>query len=275
MRTHPVVKNTVAAAIIALLISGATVNAAVPQLIRYQGFLKDSAGAPLHGPYQLTFRLYGASTGGNALWTEPQSAVEISEGSFSVLLGQVTSLATIDWSTNLWLSIQVESAAELSPRQQITSVPLALRAAVAEGLTTPVTTSNITDDANRLVPTGAIILWMQATCPAGYSRVTSMDGRFLVAESSFNAAAGGSNTKDISHNHSMPSHSHGNTSVQCMGWNAGPGGPGVCGSTNAVVGSYFQDQQSQSGGSGQTGSAGNSSLDIRPAFATVLLCQKD
>lgn len=106
--------------------------AQVPQLIRYQGQAVDSQGVPLEGPYTLTFRLYDAATAGTLLWQEPQNNVTLSKGHFSVLLGQVTPLTAMDWSKSCWLSIQVGAQPELSPRQQLTSVPLAIRAQTAE-----------------------------------------------------------------------------------------------------------------------------------------------
>jgi hypothetical protein len=54
--------------------------------------------------------------------------VPLQGGHFSVLLGQVTPLTTMDWSQPRWLSVQVGSNPELAPRQQITSVPLAITA---------------------------------------------------------------------------------------------------------------------------------------------------
>ena len=255
-----------------LLLAPPPLFAEIPHLVRYQGQAMDSNGVPLEGPYTLTFRLYDAQTGGMKVWEEQQPNVPLGQGHFSVLLGQQNSLNAVDWSAPCWLSVQVNTEPELTPRQRITSVPTAL---MAERLSVPITTSTMTDDDNRLVPSGAIILWTGNTCPTGYTRTSALDGKFLVADGTYNPSAGGSNTKDLSHTHSMPNHTHANTNVQCMGWNASPGGPGSCGSTNAVVGSYFQSQQTQSGGGGQTSSNGSTALDIRPAFATVLLCQKD
>lgn len=237
------------------LLGASMASAEVPRLIRYQGFLKDSQGVALQGPYNLTFRLYPAETGGTPVWTEPQTNIQIDSGSFSVLLGGSVALDAVDWSAPLWLSIQVNTDAELSPRQQITSVPLALRSAVAESLATPVTTSNITDDANRLVPSGAIILWTAASCPAGYTRVSSMDDKFLVSGSVSNADAGGSNTKDISHTHGP------GTYAVPLAAQAGAGGSISTPILTGIVGT--------------SGIGGSKSLDIRPAFATVLLCKKD
>ena len=108
------------------------VFAQVPHLIRYQGQAMDSNGVPLEGPYDLTFRLYDAATTGTEVWKETQPGVQLTGGHFSILLGQVTPLTTMDWSQSCWLSVQVNGEPELAPRQRITSVPLAIRAERAE-----------------------------------------------------------------------------------------------------------------------------------------------
>jgi len=121
-----------------LLTSWAPAFAQVPKLMRYQGQAIDSQGVPLEGNYSLTFRLYDAATGGNKMWEETQSAVPLSGGHFSVLLGSRTPLG-MDWTKACWLSVQVNADAELAPRQQITSVPLAV---MAEQLDGPICTMN-------------------------------------------------------------------------------------------------------------------------------------
>lgn len=165
--------------LLALALMGSTVQAAVPHLVRYQGQAVDSQGVPLQGPYTLTFRLYDADTAGTIVWQEQQANVPLNKGHFSVLLGQVTAL-NVDWSQSLWLSIQVGTDPELLPRQRITSVPLAIRSEVAEGLVTQITTSTITDDANTLVPSGAVMFFDAATCPTGWTEMTNAKGRYLV-----------------------------------------------------------------------------------------------
>ncbi len=264
---------------IGLLSCAAFSNAAfaqVPRLIRYQGFLKDSQSVPLQGSYTLTFRLYTAVTGGAATWTEAQTSVPIDSGSFNVLLGSVIPLDAVDWSIPLWLSIQVNTDAELSPRQQITSVPLALRAAVAEGLATPVTTSNITDDNHALVPVGAIILWTGASCPAGYSRVSTLDGKFIVSGSSVNTSAGGNNNITPSGSVSVAPHSHtvpANQSVWGVAYGHGGGGYLITLAANENAARATNNASTST----ETPSAtfSGNSFDNRPAFATVLLCQRN
>ncbi len=101
-------------------------HAAVPKLLTYQGVLKDGSGNYLTGTYSMVFRLYSASSGGTALWTETQSSVPTSSGKFTVQLGSVTTL-NLDFNTNYWLSIKVGSDAEMSPRVRLTSSGYSIR----------------------------------------------------------------------------------------------------------------------------------------------------
>ncbi|MDP3722930.1 MAG: LamG-like jellyroll fold domain-containing protein [Candidatus Omnitrophota bacterium] len=106
-------------------------QAQVPRLIRYQGTVVDANNIPLEGSYTLTFRVYDVATGGAALWTETQTPVPVSRGVFSILLGQVTPL-NLPFDKDSWLSTQVGTDTEMSPRQRLTSVPYAYRAVVAD-----------------------------------------------------------------------------------------------------------------------------------------------
>jgi hypothetical protein len=244
----------------------------VPHLVRYQGQAVDSAGMPLQGPYTLTFRLYDADTAGTIVWQEQQANVPLNKGHFSVLLGQVTAL-NVDWSQSLWLSVQVGTDPELLPRQRITSVPLAIRSEVAEGLVTQITTSTITDDANKLVPSGAIILWDGVSCPAGYTRLAAYDNYFLVGSSTA-GTSGGSNTHDhvgVTGNHvltinEIPSHTH--DGIQ----RAVNGGGNQFGNGEWNSGNNQSDStQATGGGAGHTHAI--APADNRPLFKTILLCK--
>ena len=119
------------------LVPGNLAMAQVTKLLRYQGQAVDSNSVPLEGPYTLTFRLYDAQTAGTKIWEEVQPNIPLKGGYFSVLLGQVTSLSTMDWTNPRWLAIQVNADPELSPRQQLTSVPTAIKAERAEQLEGP------------------------------------------------------------------------------------------------------------------------------------------
>ena len=102
------------------------VEASVPQLMTYQGLLKNASGSYLTGTYSMTFRIYNASTGGTALWTETQSTVSVSSGSCSVQLGSVQAL-TLPFTEGYWLSVQVGADAEMTPRVRLTSVGYSYR----------------------------------------------------------------------------------------------------------------------------------------------------
>ncbi len=255
----------------------ASVEAAVPHLVCYQGQAVDAQGVPLQGPYTLTFRLYDAETGGTIVWQEVQPDVPLNKGHFSVLLGQVTVL-TLDWSQPVWLTTQLGTDPELLPRQRITSVPLAIQAEraetseVAQQLSSPITTSTIADDANKLVPSGAIILWEDVSCPAGYTQLITYDDKFLMVSSTA-GTTGGSDT----HTHGgstgthaltiseIPAHTHGIRGH----WNAGGQGPNFFVNTGDGVG-----VSTENAGGGAGHSHNISSTDHRPSFKTVVLCKK-
>jgi len=105
--------------------------AEVPQLLSFQGHLTDTTGRIVpDGNYNLTFRIYDVSTGGTSLWSESHPVVLVSGGYCNVLLGSVSTLpiALFDGSDR-WVAVQVGTDAEMSPRQQITSVGYAFRSA--------------------------------------------------------------------------------------------------------------------------------------------------
>ena len=151
-----------------LCLAQSTLHADVPLFINYQGKVADSTGlpigasgtvsAPTAAPVnrKVIFRIYDASTGGNRLWTEEQTAT-ISLGVFSVLLGNginptgtastesrpaLDTIFTPSAATSRFLEIMVDngdnsitaSDVPISPRQQITSTAFALHAKVADGI---------------------------------------------------------------------------------------------------------------------------------------------
>lgn len=109
----------------------------VPKLINYQGHLADKAGSPLTGTVSITFSIYDSDTGGNNLWTETQTLVDIKNGLFNVLLGS----ASVDGvpeslfdGPDRWLGVAVQGDSEVVPRQQLVSVPYAYKAGSASSI---------------------------------------------------------------------------------------------------------------------------------------------
>lgn len=105
---------------------------AAPDIINYQGVLTDQAGSPLSGDYDISFYLFDDEFAGKDYWSETQR-ITVEQGLYNVQLGSVASLEKIDLSRDYWLEVVVDGEI-LSPRQQLTSVPYALRAANAETL---------------------------------------------------------------------------------------------------------------------------------------------
>jgi microcystin-dependent protein len=147
----------------------------VPTLMSYQGRVTDTAGVLIGNTTpvnrSVTFRLYTASTGGNAIWAEVQTAT-ISGGEFSVLVGNGTGLSgfpgpsapavqpyktlsdIINTATtsSLYLGLTVDDGnsstvdSEISPRQQIVSAAFAMRSRVAETVASASVTSSMISD---------------------------------------------------------------------------------------------------------------------------------
>jgi len=118
--------------LIAALLLGAVVPRiaqGAPELINYQGELRDSAGNPLDGTYGITFTIYNQEADGTVLWTETYRGVQVKDGRFHVLLGSISPFPEeLFDGDSRWLGIGVGSDPEMMPRSRITSVAYAIRA---------------------------------------------------------------------------------------------------------------------------------------------------
>ncbi len=114
--------RTATATVVALLFAASA--SAQPTAITYQGQLK-SGGAPANGNYNLTFKVFSASTGGFQL------GPTVSAPGTPVAAGLLTK--SLDFGTGVfngqprWLEVTVNGTA-LIPRQAVTSAPSALSA---------------------------------------------------------------------------------------------------------------------------------------------------
>ena len=116
-----------------LILSGAAQAASPPPAVTVQGRMDTQAGTPVNGTYDVTFRLFAASTGGSALFTQALTGVQVAAGVFDVALGPFAA-GFFEGSPTLWLEAQV--GAEVLPRQPLRSVPWALHAGRAESAAT-------------------------------------------------------------------------------------------------------------------------------------------
>ncbi len=98
-------------------------SAITPGAIPIQGRLTDNNGNPLpDGNYDVTFRLYESETGGTAICTDTNT-VAVENGLFSSYLDGCYDLLH---GQKVWLSVEVGSDGEMTPRQPIYAVPYAL-----------------------------------------------------------------------------------------------------------------------------------------------------
>ena len=127
----------VVAVFVAVFSMSLTVHATTPQTMNYQGILKSTAGAPFTGAKKLTFKIYDAASGGNLFWTEIQPTVNVAKGQFNVTLGAGSPAVplALAFDKPYWLGVTVDpETTEMTPRQPLTTVPYAFRAAAADTL---------------------------------------------------------------------------------------------------------------------------------------------
>jgi len=187
--------------------------------ISYQGRLADSSGDPVTtSGVGMQFCLYDTDTGGAPLdgWCENHTAVPVEDGLFHVLLGSTNPIPASLLSDNstLWLGITVGADSEMTPREQIASVPYAMIAStVADG---SITEAKLASGLS-LIPSGTIVMWSGslAEIPDDWALCDGTNGtpdltdRFILSVSASEnpGETGGSHTKTLSVSN-LPSHTH-------------------------------------------------------------------
>jgi len=96
-----------------------------PSTLNYQGFLTDGSNTPLDGTFNLTFSFYDAAAGGTEEWgPETHGGVPVTNGLFSVALGQSVTLLPDVFNKELFLQVSVNGVA-LTTRQPVRPVAYA------------------------------------------------------------------------------------------------------------------------------------------------------
>ncbi len=114
-----------------------------PHTISYQGFLSKGGGLPVaDSTYVLRFSLYAVPTSGVAIWTETDT-LPVHQGTFSVPLGNVTSLSGVNLNQQLYLGVTKGTDPEFSPRSVMTSAPSSLAPWSIGGNTINYTSGNV------------------------------------------------------------------------------------------------------------------------------------
>jgi hypothetical protein len=157
-----------------IVVAVGTSFATVPQNINYQGNLTDSGGTPVNAAVSMLFSLYDVASGGMPLWTETQT-VTVTQGLYSVMLGSVTQL-NLPFDVTYYLGVKVGSDQEMTPRQAFSSIPYALRSAIADRL------GQACNDGEVLRYVVANSSWncSLVSGPAGPQGSAGLDGRTLL-----------------------------------------------------------------------------------------------
>ena len=127
--------------VVAILVVSAAVLvfAQMPRIMNYQGKLTDASGVALNGTYSITFRIYDAATGGNLLWYQTQS-VEVVNGLFDVQLDlSINGGDTLKFDRPYWITLEVGSDGEMTPREKLAPVGFAFRAIYADSAENAIT----------------------------------------------------------------------------------------------------------------------------------------
>lgn len=180
-------------------------SASIPQLINYNGTLTDTGGTPVpDGNYDVTFKIYDASTAGTVLWTETwntsTSQVIVSGGNFNAMLGAHNPIPLSFFSDHsvAYLGVTVGTDSEMMPRQKITSVGYAFAA-------------------ENGVPKGGIMMWSGAInqIPTGWALCDGTNGtpnlknRFIAgAGDTYTVGTTGGEAAHVLTAAEMPSHTH-------------------------------------------------------------------
>jgi hypothetical protein len=143
---------------------------AAPTKLSQQGRLLDGDGAPLTGSHGLAFTLHDAESDGNEVWRE-ERVVEFEEGYYSLVLGELVPLTDLLFGGGtVWMQLAVDGV-ELSPRQEVVSMPYALRSVVAESV------EGGTVDADEVAIGGSVVIdssgnWLGT--PTDWSELTGV-----------------------------------------------------------------------------------------------------
>ena len=141
-------------------------SSAFNKQINYQGKLTNSSSVTVtDGDYNMEFKIYTTSSGGSPIWTETRTGtdkVTITSGLFSVLLGSVTSLASLNYNQDLYLSVNIGGTGaaswdgEMTPRKRFGTVPSAFEADKIDGLDSSQLVRS--DDSNTIASSSASTL---------------------------------------------------------------------------------------------------------------------
>lgn len=173
-------------------------RAAVSDNLNFQARLEKANGAIANdGNYNIRFRLYNASTGGSALWTESylnsaSQGVRVVNGYVSVNLGSVTAFPNnISWDQDMYITMEVGGTStgtptwdgEMNPRLKLTAVPYAFQAKSAtqlqasdSGNVATLSFTTPTQNNSIVLPNASGTVCLQSSSSCGFAASTGATG---------------------------------------------------------------------------------------------------
>ncbi|HUX76724.1 MAG TPA: hypothetical protein VMY40_08815 [Anaerolineae bacterium] len=137
--------------------------------MNYQGYLTDGSGNPLDGEYDMVFSLWNTEalgTGAKKWGDETHNDVPVSNGLFSVALGEIVPLDPVnDFNEQVYLEITVNTTT--LPRQMLRAVPYAM--AMPAGAVVRGATDSLGDYALRVENKNGRGIFADGSADATYS----------------------------------------------------------------------------------------------------------
>ena len=161
---------------------------AAPTKLAQQGRVLDGEGDPLEGSHSMFFALYDADIDGAELWSEERS-VDFEAGYYSVMLGEEVPLDDLLFDVeSVWLEVTIDGET-LAPRQEVVSVPYALRATAAEHLEGGVV------DAGEIAVDGTVVIdasgnWVGPPPAVGWGDISDVPGDIADGDQDTDTLAG-------------------------------------------------------------------------------------
>ena len=113
-------------------VAGAGISAAVPGVLTHQGRLLTAAGEPLNTNVSVAVEMHAHPTASAAVYAEFVGDVTVWNGLYSFEFGtNAAAMAAVLERESVWLEVQIDGV-PLSPRQELLSVPYAVRSGEAD-----------------------------------------------------------------------------------------------------------------------------------------------